>query len=212
MNERPARRSAFRPLGLALIAVALTGCFYKSPPESAFTSRQDSFVDTESKRTSGGNVMDTRSVIRSASLGLKVKDLDLAKESVETIVATNGGRTDAWSLNEDRYLSMRLRIPEPRLEDVMEQIAGLGKVTERSLHSADVTDQVIDLEARLANLVALRDRLRGYLGKTTDLKEILEVEKELARVQTDIEIYQRKLDLLKAQIALSELSLMIRRR
>ena len=183
----------------------------KMPPVN-YSEYDGGIVDTESKRLDGGNLTDpVRSVIRSGSLGLKAKDLDFVKKQVEAIVDDTRGRIDSWSTTDDRFLHMQLRIPEPRLDEAMDRIASLGKVTDRSLRSSDVTDQVIDLEARLANLIALRDRLRSYLDKAVDLKEILEVEKELTRVQTEVEILQRKLELLKAQIELSQLSLTVRR-
>jgi len=203
-----------RPVVIGLATIVLAGCFRKMAVSPATPADRGSIVDTEAKpRLSGRNLSDvSRSVIRSGSLGLKAKDLNLVKEEVETIVADTRGRIDAWSITDDRFLSMQLRIPEPKLDDAMDRIALLGKVTNRSLQSSDVTDQVIDLEARLANLIALRDRLRGYLEKAVDLKEILEVEKELARVQTDIEVFQRKLELLRAEIELSQLSLSVWRR
>lgn len=204
---------------IALIALVPTGCFKRMPAsyEPATTIEPVDYgynlVDTESRRRDGASIADpARSVIRTGSLGLKAKDLVFVKKEVETVVADTRGRIDSWSTTDDRFLHMQLRIPEPRLDEAMDRIASLGKVTDRSLRSSDVTDQVIDLEARLANLIALRDRLRSYLDKAVDLKEILEVEKELTRVQTEVEILQRKLDVLKAQIELSQLSLTVRRR
>ena len=203
---------------LGLMALMSTGCYmmkpaaYEPAPTDSSVDYDGNIVDSERKRVDGGNLTDpVRSVIRSGSLGLKAKDLDFVKKQVEAIVDDTRGRIDSWSTTDDRFLHMQLRIPEPRLDEAMDRIASLGKVTDRSLRSSDVTDQVIDLEARLANLIALRDRLRSYLDKAVDLKEILEVEKELTRVQTEVEILQRKLELLKAQIELSQLSLTVRR-
>jgi len=46
---------------------------------------------------------------------------------------------------------------------------------------------VIDLDARLANLVAVRDRLQEHLARSTNVSEVIEVERELARLQGDID-------------------------
>ncbi len=201
-----------------LMVAFLPACFKKMPPASQDRTDALSIVGgnlsterTESTRLSGGNVSDERSLIRTGTLDLRAKDLNVVKTEVEAMVRGAGGRVDSWSITDDRWLSMRLRIPEARLDEAMDRIATLGRVKSRSLQSSDVTDQVIDLEVRLTNLIALRDRLRSYLERASDLKEILEVEKELARVQTDVEIIQRQLELLKTRMALSELSLTVRK-
>ena len=207
------RISAWVLIGLTI--AFLPACFYKTPPETLASHHQaDARTGADSdgsSRLSGGNVSDERSVIRTGTLDLRAKDLNVVKAEVETMVRDAGGRVDSWSINDDEWLTMRLRIPESRLDEAMDRIATLGRVKSRSLESSDVTDQVIDLEVRLANLIALRDRLRSYLERASDLKEILEVEKELARVQTDVEIIQRQLELLKTRMALSELLLRVRK-
>ncbi len=122
------------------------------------------------------------------------------------------GRIDNWSTRDGTWLEMTLRVPEPRLDETMDRLADLGKVVGRSLRSRDVTEEVIDLEARLRNLQALRDRLRSYLGQALNLEEILKVERELARVQTEIESIEGRLKLLKSQVAMSELEVRVRKK
>lgn len=144
-------------------------------------------------------------LIRSGSLSLRVKTPDAVRSSIEGVASDVGGRVQQWSSQDDKWLNMTLRVPEPKLDEAMDRIASLGKVVGRSLQSRDVTEDLIDLEARLRNLRALRDRLRSYLDQTRDLKEILEVERELARVQTELESLEAKLKVLQDRVAMSEL-------
>ncbi len=146
-----------------------------------------------------------RVLIRSGSLNLRVKVPESIRPNIEEIAADIGGRVQEWSSQEDKWLNMTLRVPEPRLDEAMDRIAKLGKVVGRSLQARDVTEQLIDLEARLKNLRALRDRLRSYLEQATNLSEILEVERELTRVQSEVEALEAKLKILKDRVSMSEL-------
>ena len=177
----------------ALVALAL-GCasVHKAPVPLAHPETH--------ARSDQGRVM-----IRSGTLTLRVKVPDSIRPSIEEITSEVGGRVEAWSAQEGKWLNMTLRVPESKLEATMDRLSALGKVVGRSLESEDVTEQLIDLEARLHNLRALRDRLRTYLDQAVNLSEILDVERELARVQSEIESLEAKLKLLRDQVAMSEL-------
>ena len=193
---------------LLLTLVVSSGCAtHRAPLENQRT------IDGlgVSEADGDGSPQVDRAVIRSGSLGLKAKDLAAVKQEVERIVAALDGRVDNWSLQDDDWLSMTVRVPEPQLDAAMDEIGTLGKVTSRSLQSRDVTEQMIDLEVRLRNLKALRDRLRDYLKQASNLKEILEVERELVRVQTQIESIEGKLKVLRSQVAMSALTVTARK-
>ena len=68
---------------------------------------------------------------------------------------------------------------------------------------------MIDAEARLENLIATRDRLREHLGRTSSVAEIVAVERELARVQTEIDSLEGRLAHLRSSVALSTVELQI---
>ena len=146
-----------------------------------------------------------RVLVRSGSLRLRAKDLRMTKTQIDEIVRHVEGRVDEWSWQEDNWLNMSLRVPEGKLDEAMDRIGDLGRVVMRSLRSRDVTEDLIDLDVRLQNLKALRDRLRSYLGQASNLEEILGVERELARVQGEIELLEAKLKILRDQIAMSKL-------
>lgn len=152
-----------------------------------------------------------RILIRSGSLDLRAKDLEATKTRIERITADLGGRVQDWSLRDGKWLDMTLRVPAKSLDEAMDRLATLGRVTGRSLRARDVTEALIDLEARLRNLKALRDRLRSYLDKASNLEEILKVERELARVQSEIESLEARLKILRDQVAMSELDVRVKK-
>ena len=147
-----------------------------------------------------------RELIRTGSISLRGKDVQTIRSGVERVAADVGGRVHESSSRDDDWLTMTVRLPAPRLDEAMDRMAGLGKVVERRLRSQDVTDTLIDLEARVKNLRALRDRLRSYLERAANLPEILDVERELARVQSELESLETRLKLLQDRVAVAELT------
>ena len=94
----------------------------------------------------------------------------------------------------------------------MDEVAGLGKEKQRRITGTDVTDQYTDLEARLRSSIALRDRLQQLLGRAATLDEVLGLEKQIARLQADIDGLQARLDQLKSQTQLAALSVSLERK
>jgi hypothetical protein len=148
-----------------------------------------------------------RLLIKQASLRLEADDLRVLASSVEGVVRSHQGYVENTYATQDKSLDMRLRVPVQDLDAVLDQLARLGEVKERSVSVEDVTDQQIDIQARLKNLVEARDRLRGHLQNAGELKDIVAVEAELTRVQTEIDSLEGRLKLLDASAALATIQL-----
>ena len=83
-----------------------------------------------------------------------------------------------------------------------------GRIISQSTNTEDLTRQIVDTEARLRALTALRDRLQELLrSRPGRLADLLEVERELARVQGEIDATQSNLAVMRTRVAMSELSL-----
>jgi len=94
----------------------------------------------------------------------------------------------------------------------MDEVAGLGKEKQRLLTGTDVTDQYTDLEARLKSNIALRDRLQQLLARAATLDEVLGLEKQIARLQADIDGLQARIDQFKSQTQLALLTVSLERK
>lgn len=83
-----------------------------------------------------------------------------------------------------------------------------GRIVSQSVNSEDLTRQIVDTEARLRALTSLRDRLQELLrSRPGRLSDLLEVERELARVQGEIDATQSHLAVMRTRVAMSELAL-----
>jgi hypothetical protein len=84
--------------------------------------------------------------------------------------------------------SLRLRIKPDAVAGFVAQAIQGGDLVEQRSEAEDKTDKVIDSDARIANLIELRDRLRKLLKtEQAKLKDLIEVERELSRVQTELD-------------------------
>ena len=83
-----------------------------------------------------------------------------------------------------------------------------GRVTGNSISSEDLTRQMVDTEATMRAQFKLRDRLSELLAKHPGkLSDLLEVERELARVQGEIDARTSELNVMRTRIAMSDLSI-----
>lgn len=152
---------------------------------------------------------DARTVVRVASLAVTTRGVDSAAARIAALVRGADGEVER-SAADGAERSMTLRIPDARLEAVMDSIGALGRVTSRSLTMQDVSAEVIDLEARLASLVAARDRLRLLQQRAESVADVVAVERELARVQGEIDSMTGRRDHLRDKADRSTLAVTLR--
>ena len=160
-----------------------------------------------------------RKVIRNAELQLEADDTRAALDRIIALTEAAGGFVADAVVNpvedpEDQpSASMTLRIPSAELTRVMDAIKGsVEKVVSESQTADDVTEQFIDLEARLTNLQALEVELRALLTEVrqqpdADPDELLRVFNEIATVRGQIEEIQGQLDYLENVVDLATLSI-----
>jgi uncharacterized protein DUF4349 len=190
------RRGARIGLGLAALAL-LWGCssIDRGPAEFARV-RQES---------------PDRKIVRSGEIAVTVATPAEAELQVQRIVTEAGGLVESSHVAAAN-VSLHCRVPADRLDAAMDAIAALGTEERRSISATDVTEQHFDLSTRLANNLALRDRLKRLLDRATDVEDVLAIEKELTRIQSEIETMQASVARLDSQVALSELAVTLERR
>lgn len=140
---------------------------------------------------------DAAMLVYTAHLTMAVYQVAPAIDAIEVIGRSFGG-----------YLSSRtdtqivIRVPRARFDEALHKIEATGDVLHREVTAEDVTDQYVDMDARLRNARAVRDRLEALLQKAA-VKEAIEIQRELERVTAEIETLEGKLKLLKDRVAYS---------
>lgn len=154
---------------------------------------------------------DVRLLVRRAAMDVVVDDVAQAAARAQSVLVGTRGYVERGERSE-RSASFTLRVPEASLDAVLDSLATLGRVASRTVSAEDVTEQSIDLDARLQSLIATRDRLRKLHDMATTVTEVITVEHELARVQGEVDSLQGRLDHLRSSAALATIELSIRRR
>ncbi len=154
-------------------------------------------------------------IIRTASLTIVPKDFDGARVAVERIAREHGGYLAQLRASGQegaaRSLSATLRIPSDRLDAALAELKTIGRVEQESQGGEEVTQQHMDLTARLANARNTEKRLQDVLRqRTAKMADILAVERELARVREEIERMDAQLRNLDKQVALATVELTVR--
>ena len=159
-----------------------------------FAAKSRSMSADVSHSSQGGAIPDQRMLLKSASLGLEVDE--------EEIEATSA---KASALVSSYYLDFR--VPSDRLDKTLASLEELGEPVSRSAQVVDVTNQAIDLDAKITNLRGLRDRMRALLDRASKIDEILKIERELNRIQTQLDSLEGQRKRLTRDVAMSSLGL-----
>ena len=189
-----------------MLVVILSGC----ATGVAYRSVSGDALAAMSPQTESAD--QNRMLIWRAWLSLEVASVSNAVTRVTDIAKQSGGYVETQSDSGEERANVTLRVPADSLKAAMSSLQCIGKVTSRRVSSEDVTEQYVDIDARLKTMVALRDRLRALLDKAQDVKDVLAIEKELSRVQADIDAMQARLKALKGKVDLASVSVSIKRR
>ena len=150
-----------------------------------------------------------RQVISTASLSLRVEDVPAAIGQVRNIAQESGGfvqKMSSFGEGDERQATIILRVPQGQFSAALQGIESLGRMLDQDLGRADVSEQLIDLNARLGSSQREEKSLLALLDRANQVSEILAVERELNRVRSDIEQLQGRLNFLERQVALSTIT------
>lgn len=157
-------------------------------------------------KNAGANVLATGDkptplLIYRATLTMAVFETRKSMDAIEQFAKKNGGYLVA---RDD--LSITVRVPAPRFDAALNEIAKEGDELHRQVEVSDVTEQYNDLSIELKNAEAVRERLVALLEKAQKVQEALAVEAELARLTDKIERIKGKLKLLNELVTFSTIT------
>jgi hypothetical protein len=109
--------------------------------------------------------------------------------------------------NVPRQVSLTLRVPQQSFEVALDQIRQLGDIQQQSVTAEDVSDQLVDLEARLRNLRQSEAALLEIMDRSGKISEVLEVSRELSTVRESIERLAAQQQQLSRQVSYSTITL-----
>lgn len=209
-------------VSLALLVV-LAGCSgggsdsLKGEQSAATVSggeQQDQSADTSNSDVQGQDAqVRKRALIRTGTVSIEVDDYDAARRNLTQETRQLGGfvsdsseqvhtrENQSWTTG-----TLVLRVPKENFSTLLSKAKQTGEVRKASTSTKDVTEKLVDIEARLKNLKAQRERLRGLYRNASDTENVLEVQERLSEVQSEIERLEAQRKALKREVAYSTIT------
>ncbi|WP_041992059.1 DUF4349 domain-containing protein [Streptomyces sp. AcH 505] len=150
-------------------------------------------------------------VIRTAELTVQVTDTEKALATARTTAVGAGGLVQNESTERDSTnhvtSTIVLRVPQESYDEVLDELAGTGRLVARSSDAKDVTDQVVDVDSRVSSQRASVARVRELMDRATKLSDVVELEGQLSSRQADLESLLSQQASLKNRTSMATISL-----
>ncbi|WP_418604630.1 DUF4349 domain-containing protein [Hwangdonia sp.] len=150
-------------------------------------------------------------IIKESYLHFETQNLDKTYNQIKHFIIQNKGFIQDDKSNKSYNTITRhlvIRIPTTNFQKTIDSISNhVSFFDTKSVSSKDVTEEFIDLEARLKAKQTLEKRYLELLSKAKNVKEILDIEKELSKIREEIEAKQGRLKYLTNKVALSTLNI-----
>lgn len=157
-----------------------------------------------------------RQLVHTGSVELLVDDVAAVSAEIRELTVEQGGfvsesSQEVHEAHNETWTTERLviRVPSEDFDGSMQHIEELGEVQAFETDTEDVTDQLVDLEARLENLRAERDRLRTLFEDANETRAVLAVQDDLSAVQEEIERLGAQKQQLEDRVAYSTITVFL---
>jgi uncharacterized membrane protein YciS (DUF1049 family) len=163
----------------------------------------------------------TRELIASGSLSLRVDDIDASAAAVADAAKARGGYVESLNVGTNGMVTdtdgmtmpaspngawVQVRVPADQLTATMDELGALGDVTASNVSRQDVTDQAVDLRARITSAETSVARLTELMSQSASVADLIAAESALAERQATLESYQQQLEMLESQVSMSSLT------
>lgn len=157
---------------------------------------------------------DSQKVILNANITLEVPSPEESMQRVIDLIDEHSGYiSDAnqWQVGEARTrIEITARVPAEHFDAVRSTLLDMGVVTYSRMWSTDVTEEYIDLSARLDNLRSEEEALRRILEEAATVEDMLAVRRHLTDIRGQIESLQGRLRYLEDRVSYSTFRIEIR--
>jgi Domain of unknown function (DUF4349) len=207
-------------LGLGVVAVLATAC--TSAGDSAQSTSGGGSVQVEDSGGAGESTQEgqdgkagkrdisqpgvDRSLVRTANIAMTAEDVGEVVDRARDVAAAEGGYAGREEVREETA-SLTLHIPSDRFDHALAELSELGEVSSREQSAQDVTEQVVDLDSRIATQRARVERVRALLARANTVEEIVRIEQEVTTRESELESLEQRRQVLGDQVAMSTVTI-----
>jgi hypothetical protein len=173
-----------------------------------------------------------RDIITTATASMTVDDVEAAARSIGDAAESHGGYVESMTI--DRHgtaqpagpgtgasddvmpspsplqgSTVTVRVPSEDLTTLVTEVSALGEVTSSAINRQDVTEQTVDLQARIDAAQASVDRLTALMAEAQNVGDLIAAESALSERQALLESYQQQLKMLDGQVEMSTLTVFL---
>jgi hypothetical protein len=205
---------------LLVIIGLLVSCTENKTPSETYANDislavTDMEHDMKLRSASGSNPAELaevtdRKLIRNGDLEFKTDEVKKTKAEIEKICKEFSAYISSESENNygDRLqYNQQIRVPANEFDALIKRIEPLAiKIKNKNIHTQDVTEEFIDVEARLKTKKELETRYREILKQAKTVQDIVSIEGQIGQVRSEIESMEGRLKYLRNQVAYSTLN------
>ena len=159
----------------------------------------------------------SRKIVKTAEVRLEADEPDKAQQVIASIADVHGGfvveshqSMSDVTLNVRDSVSIKIRVPAERYDDAMQAIRGsAGRLLVEASKGEDVTEEFIDVSARLKAKKALEAQFLEIMGQAGTEEDALSVQSEISEVRSEIEKIEGRIRFLEDRSALSTIDVSI---
>ncbi|MHB1274955.1 MAG: DUF4349 domain-containing protein [Candidatus Humimicrobiaceae bacterium] len=189
--------------------------FAEAPQESAAGTAQAEQGVAQEQSGSNLPVIQPK-IIKSAVIEIEVAKgtFEESMVNVTKIAESMGGyvsNTESYSDTAGKLASGRIiiRVPGEKFNIAIDDIKKAGELKSINISGQDVTQEYVDLESRLKNFEAQEKILLDLMNKSTNVKDSIEVQKELSNVQGEMEVIKGRMNYLDNLVGFSTIDVYI---
>ena len=153
----------------------------------------------------------SQKIIKTGNLRFETQELEKTHQKILASVQKANGyvqRDNTGKNYDSQYHNLTVRVPSENFDTVIATISdGVAYFEEKTISQRDVTEEFVDLNARLKAKRTLEKRYLELLAKAKNVKEMLEIERELSKIREEIEAKEGRLQYLQSQVSESTISI-----
>lgn len=153
-------------------------------------------------------------ITQESSMTIKVQEgtLQTKFDEMRQMLSSNGAdvsNIQYYELSDRKEYRLTVKVSPTRFDSINEQLKAIGEVKDISVSLEDVTQQYTDLDTRIKNREVELERLYVLYNQTSNISELLDVEREITRVETELELLKQQKQYLVSRIERSTISIAI---
>ena len=178
-------------VSLLILAFLFSGCSKSDTNAQAPTQTSKGEAQLTDSQAGSESKSSGQKIIVTAEFQVETSDFSKAVEALLDAVTRGGGYVESMQQSGGTETNGSgtyvLRIPTQGMDSFAQEIGKIGTVTRRTQDSQDITDAYYDVEARLQAKKTQYSRILALMEKSGSLSDLLQLEKELAEIQTEID-------------------------